>query len=183
MEALLNYFKNLDTITDPELKLMLNVLKQKSGAIINEDTAWYWGNQKHIYLQELDIMSTEPLQYVSPETLVLFSNRISDIFPISKIKTLRHLNLIDNNLRFIEGIEQLTNLQELYLGDNLITNVNALSNMSNLKMLGLKNNYIKDISSLISLTGLVQLNLSGNPLEKSEVDNLRGKLPGCKVIF
>lgn len=183
MNPLLDYFKNLESITDPELKLTLNVLKQRSGATIDEDVAWYYQNKTEVKLPTSNIANLEPFQYLERVTeLVLFENRISDIKPLVNLPNLRHLNLIDNNIVFLDGVETLKTT-ELYLGDNLITDVTPLSNMTNLKVLGLKNNKIKDVSSLKSLIGLTQLNLSGNPIDNNQVQSLRGSLPGCKILF
>lgn len=183
MNNLLDYFKNINSIEDPELKLTVEILKQRSGATIGEDAAWYWENKREVKLPTSNISSLEPLQYLTQATeMVLFGNRISDISPLVNLSNLKHLNLIDNNMVFLNGINQLKVL-ELYLGDNLITDIKPLSNMGSLKVLGLKNNQIRDIKPLESLVYLTQLNLSGNPLDKSQVNSLRGKLPGCKILF
>lgn len=175
--------QNIDTL-DSETKLTLNVLIQRSGANI-EDTAWYWMNadNKKVCLQELDIASLTPLEsFTQVDTLVLFKNRISDLAPLSKLENLRHLNLIDNNIKFLDSLVNLK-LEELYLGENLISDVTPLAQISTLRVLGLRENQISDLKPLESMTNLVQLNLSGNPVDPNEVVNLQGKLPGCRIIF
>lgn len=182
MNNLLDYFKNIDSIEDPELKLTVEVLKQRSGAIVSEDAEWYWKKKREVKLPTSNIANLEPFQYLQATEIVLFGNRITDIKPLVNLPNLKHLNLIDNNIVFLNGIDQLK-VWELFLGDNLITDIKPLSNMSSLKELGLKNNQIRDTKPLESLVYLTKLNLSGNPLDKSQVDSLRGKLPGCKIIF
>lgn len=183
MEALLDYFKSYDTISDPELKLTLDTMKRMSGATRLEDVSWYWESKKEVVLPSTNISNLEPFKYLSQaESMVLFGNRITNISSLTGLTNLRHLNLINNDILFLDGLNQLR-VSELYLGDNLITNVTPLSNMTNLKVLGLKNNKIKDVSSLKSLIGLTQLNLSGNPIDNNQVQSLRGSLPGCKILF
>lgn len=184
MNELLDYFKNLESIEDEELQLTLRTLYQKSGATIPEDAAWYWQNQNKLCLSNSKLTSIEPLRFLTQlEVVVLDENYISNIFSLLDLSNVYHLNLIDNRLKSINGIEKLTNIRELFLGINLLEDISSLRNMTNLKMLGLKSNRIKDIEPLKSLTGLVQLNLSGNLLTTSQVDSLRGVLPGCKIIF
>jgi len=181
---LIEQLQNIDNL-DSEIKLTLNVMIQRSGVTIPEDTDWYWRNVEEgkVCLQESDIFSLEPLESLDNiRTLVLFGNRISNIAPLSKLQNLRHLNLIDNNIKFLDGLENLK-LEELYLGENLISDVSLLSQMQSLRRLGLRENQITNLTPLESLTNLIHLNLSGNPVEPSEVLNLQGKLPGCKIIF
>lgn len=183
METLLDYFKSYDTISDPELKLTLDTMRRMSGATRLEDVSWYWESKKEILLPSTNISNIEPLKYLNQaESMVLFGNRITNISPITELTNLRHLNLIDNDILFLDGISSLR-VSELYLGDNLITNITPLSNMTNLKVLGLKNNKIKDVNVLKSLIGLTQLNLTGNPIDSTQVQSLRGSLPGCKILF
>lgn len=175
--------QNIDTL-DSETKLTLNVLTQRSGANV-EDTAWYWTNpdNKKVCLQESDISSLVPLEsFTQVDTLVLFKNRISDLTPLSKLENLRHLNLIDNNIKFLDSLVNLK-LEELYLGENLISDVTLLAQITTLRMLGLRENQVTNLKPLESMTNLVQLNLSGNPVDPNEVMNLQGKLPGCRIIF
>jgi len=181
--TLTELLQNIDTL-DSETKLTLNVLTRRSGASV-EDMAWYWSNpdNKKVCLEESDILSLTPLESLTQvDTLVLFKNRISDLAPLSKLENLRHLNLIDNNIKFLDSIVNLK-LEELYLGENLISDVTPLAQITTLRMLGLKENQIPDLTPLYSMTNLVQLNLSGNPVDPNEVLDLQGKLPGCKIIF
>lgn len=175
--------QNIDTL-DSETKLTLNVLTQKSGASL-EDTAWYWTNpdNKKVCLEKSDILSLTPLEsFAQVDTLVLFKNRITDLTPLSKLENLRHLNLIDNNIKFLDSLVNLK-LEELYIGENLISDITPLAQIPTLKILGLRENQITNLKPLESMTNLVQLNLSGNPIDPNEVLNLQGKLPGCKIIF
>lgn len=179
---MIDYLKNYDNLS-PEDRFTIDVLKQKAGAFLLEDTAWYWENQKQVTLYESDVLSLEPIKSLRPEYLVLFGNRVSDITPICNMESLIHLNLAKNNIRFLDGIEKLVGLRELFLGFNQIKDISPLTNMRNLKLLVIRSNQIKDINSLKSLTGLVKLNLSDNPLNLAQIDSLRGSLPGCNIIY
>lgn len=183
METLLvEYFKNYDTITDPELKFTLDTMRRISGLRM-EDVAWYWENKKEVKLPSTNISNLEPLKFLTQaEELVLFSNRINNLSALKNLTNLRHLNLIGNQVVFLDGLENLR-LIELFIGVNLIADITLISKLTTLKRLGLKNNKITNIKPLESLIGLVELNLSGNPLSLDEVQLLRARLPGCKVIF
>ena len=184
MSELLNYFKNLDNIEDSELKLTLEVLYQRSGATIAEDASWYWENQTKLAIQNAKLTNIYPLQFLPKlEVVVLDGNYITDVSFLLELSNITHLNLIDNRLKSISNIERLGNIRELFLGVNLIEDISPLKDMTNLRILGLRSNRISDIESLKSLTNLVQLNLSGNFLTNTQVNNLRGSLPGCKIIF
>lgn len=184
MENLLDYFKAYNSITNPELKFTLETMQRISGVPRMEDVAFHYENRPDVKLHECSLTNVEPLKYLlNVQELVLFGNRISDISPLVQLSRVQHLNLIKNTIVFLNGINGMVGLQKLYLGLNLITDVTPLTGMRDLKMLGLKGNKIKDLKPLETLTGLVELNLSGNPLDAGQIQALRGKLPGCKIIF
>ena len=183
MNSLLDYFKNIETIEDVDIKYTLEVMLSRSGATQAEDAAWYYQNQTKVVLQNSGIKSVEPLKFLTQvETLVLDGNSITNISPLFELNNLFHLNLIGNDVSSLVGIEKLQ-VRELFIGFNLLKDISPLSNLRSLKMLGLKSNRISDISSLEMLTSCSMINLEGNPVEKSEIDSLIGRLPGCKVKF
>ena len=183
MNSLLDYFKNLETTEDLDLKHTLEVMYSRSGATQIEDAAWYYQNQTKVVLQNSEIRSIEPLKYLSQvETLVLDGNSISDISPLFELNNLSHLNIIGNDVSSLIGVEKLF-LRELFIGFNLLKDISPLKNLRSLKMLGLKSNRISDISSLEMLTSCSMINLEGNPVDIIDIERLIGKLPGCKVRF
>ena len=118
------------------------------------------------------------------EVLILNTNEISDLFPLSTLKQLTGLGLVWNNisdisplagltqltgldLRFnnisdvspLAGLEQLTGLD---LGVNSISDISTLAELKRLKRLKLGRNNISDISPLATLKQLTELGLSSN---------------------
>lgn len=110
------------------------------------------------------IESLSGLQYCSNlERLNLYQNGfrspISDINPISNIKSLKYLNLANNQVHNISGLANLTNLEYLHLGWNIgISDITPLTKLHKLKTLNLTYTYgIKDLTPLTSLSQLDSL--------------------------
>lgn len=184
MNSLLDYFKNLETTEDVDLKHTLEVMYSRSGATQVEDAAWYYQNQTKVVLQNSGIKSVEPLKFLTQvETLVLDGNNVINISPLFELNNLSHLNLIGNDISSLVGIERLSQVRELFIGFNLLKDIFPLSNLRSLRMLGLKSNRISDIFPLEMLTSCSMINLEGNPVDTADVERLVGRLPGCKVKF
>lgn len=185
MNSLLELFQNLENITDPALKYTLEVMLYKSGATIPEDADWYYSQQTKVVFQGLNIVSVEPLKYLTNlEILVLDNNEIVDITPLYQLSNVYHLNLIGNEIRSVEGIEVMQNIKELYLGDNYIKDIYPLSTMYNLRYLGLRNNRkLADITALERLTAMEKVNLKDTAVSLEDANRLSGILPGCTVMY
>ena len=75
----------------------------------------------------------------------------------------------------------LTRLRILNLSDNQISDVTPLKNLAQLTHLSLNNNQISDVTPLKNLTQLRKLYLRGNRISKSDIEDLREKLPDCDI--
>ena len=96
--------------------------------------------------------------------LILFTNRISDVTPLSGLTSLRLLSLSDNRISDVTPLSGLANLTTLSLSINSISNLTPLSGLANLTDLSLDRNSITDITPLSGLIRLDRLILFINSI-------------------
>ncbi len=107
------------------------------------------------------IQSLDGLQHATAlDTLYLFSNKITDVSPLSSLTNLKMLSLDRNKITDVSPLGNLTNLKGLHLYINKITDVSPLSSLTNLKRLGVGANEFGDLSPLTSLTNLEWLKVN-----------------------
>ncbi len=92
-------------------------------------------------------------------------NDIKEITNLGDLKTVKLLDLHNNNITVINGLEKLCSLQILYLQGNKIIEISGLNTLENLEELKLSNNNIKDITGLTHLKNLKILDLCNNEIE------------------
>lgn len=111
------------------------------------------------HLEELDIRrndisSLDGIQEcINLKNLLLSSNNIIDMTPISNLKHLKHLNIADNPINTLDAITFL-NLEYLMFNDT-IHDLTPIKNMTNLKKLSC--HHAQNITSLDALRNLVNL--------------------------
>ena len=126
------------------------------------------------------------------KNLYLQHNEISDLTPLSGLKSLTKLNLAYNTLEDddLNALENLTNLTELSLyGLKKITDVSPLASLSKLTYLHL--GYNSKLKSIKSLTGLKKLKslriLKTNISDISYFKNFAAleklDISGCPILF
>jgi Leucine Rich Repeat (LRR) protein len=100
--------------------------------------------------------------------LQLQSNQIRRLRHLKNCKTLRILNLSDNQLidKELEPLMELSDLTSLDISMNKIKSLSFLSKLSNLESLNISQNQIEEIPPLTNLAKLKFLDLSGNPIKK-----------------
>ncbi|MBY0149062.1 leucine-rich repeat domain-containing protein [Neobacillus niacini] len=98
------------------------------------------------------------------EELILDSNDIRTLGPITGLANLMYLSLNNNHLADISDLISLTNLEMLLLDNNEVKDISGLSQLTNLSMLSLQGNKIKEIQSLTGL-GFEILNIAYNEIE------------------
>jgi len=141
-------------------------------------------------LTKLDL-SGNSIQDLSPlmdmpelKNLDLSDNKISNIGPLMGLTKLERLNLEGNSISSLAALSDLSKLTELYLKGNPLKNISAIAKLSELKYLGLQNTGIDD-AALQKLYGLKNLKTAAlednSALTKSGVDELKKKLPNCKI--
>lgn len=81
---------------------------------------------------------------------------------VSKISTLKHLNLSNCNFTYLPSqISQLKNIESLNISNNKLTSINVLYSLKQLKT----------------------LDISFCELSKSQIDNLKKELPNTEIIY
>ncbi len=128
---------------------------------------------------------------------------------IGNLENLKHLDLHSNLLDSLPGeIGNLTRLTSLSVSNNKLNSIpTEIGQLENLVILNVENNKLKNLPSTIgqltnletlnlaynnlnalpeeikNLQNLQRLKLSGNPLKKSEVEELRKNLPNTDIHF
>ena len=115
-------------------------------------------------------------------TLILFTNEISDITPLSKLVHLTDLDLGDNKITDISPLSGLTSLTRLMLVQNPISDITPLSKLVNLDYLYIGDSPISDLTPLYELKKLTQLQLYLT-ITQQELDDLQAALPNCHIFF
>ena len=141
-----------------------------------------------------DISALSKLSGTKIKRLDLGPNKISDISPLASLKNLEELNIEQNNIKDISPISKLKKLKSLYISNtgcfnkqhgvtgNKIKDLSPLTKLTNLERLVLNDCGISNIKPLGKLKNLRVLYLTGNKkLKKSDVDNLKKKLPNCTI--
>ena len=95
--------------------------------------------------------------------LALSANQITSLLPLKKL------------------LETHTGLRHLWLHDNQITSLSGLETATGLTYLSLSRNQITDISGLAKLTRLTYLSIYNNPINKTDINALRMKLPNVDI--
>lgn len=134
------------------------------------------------YIQDLTPLMDMP----ELKNLDLSNNRISSVGPLMGLAKLERLNLEGNSISSIAALSDLSKLTELYLKGNSLKSFSSLSKLTELKYLGLQKTGIDDssLSKLYNLKNLKTLALDdNNGLTQSAVDELKKKLPDCKISY
>ncbi len=88
-------------------------------------------------------------------------NNLNDISPISKLKDLKTVYLMSNEIYDLTPLTSLQKLTRLSLHSNKITDISALVKLTNLEYLDLSENDIRDIDTLKGLVNIKHLFLKG----------------------
>ena len=123
-------------------------------------------NLEVLKLSRNQISDLTPLSGLKSLTvLFLYDNkRISDLTPLSNLTNLIDLSLYDNQISDLSPLSNLTNLIKLALDDNKISDLSPLKNLVNLTELGLRYNQVSDLKPLSGLTKLQKLSLGKNQI-------------------
>lgn len=104
-----------------------------------------------------------------------------DLSEVSKLTELTSLKLGKNRIDSLGFLEPLKKLVSLDLSDNKITDIDILSKLTSLKTLHLDGNSIDDFTPLYGLKKLTTLSISNIEISKSQLKELKEKLPNCVV--
>lgn len=122
-----------------------------------------------VYIVNTDVASINSLVGIRDlETIWAKGNKINTIPDFTQLHTLKALNVSRNNISDFTPLYGTT-IESLYLGD-----VDDANN---------ETNRIGVLSDLNRLSTLKYLDLSGLPLHSWQVDELRGQMAGCNIVF
>lgn len=159
---------------------------------------------------DISAVAIESFQRAVPQCLVVVSNLVdtveiggqtlrtdareldisysetADLSPLSSMDQLKKADLSGNGISniyiFLYSASRFS-LQELNLSANALEDITPLASLVALERLDLSGNNISSLQALMSMDGLKQLNLKGNPLTDEQVEELRGELPDCEIVF
>ena len=115
--------------------------------------------------------------------LYLEGRTINDLTPLSKLVHLNGLALLKTPVNDLTPLSNLVNLKRLDLFDVPVNDLTPLSKLVQLEELDLVFTPVNDLTPLSKLVHLKNLNLSFTRLRKSDVEELREKLPNTKIKF
>ncbi|KFO34437.1 Protein phosphatase 1 regulatory subunit 7 [Fukomys damarensis] len=126
-----------------------------------------------------ELKCTEDLEELrSLRELDLYDNQIKKMENLEVLTELEILDISFNLLRNIEGIDQLTQLKKLFLVNNKISKIENIRNLHQLQMLELGPNRFRAIENIDTLTNLEKLQefwMNDSLLECwSDLDELKG---------
>ena len=104
--------------------------------------------------------------------------------PVDPVAQLTELTIWNRGLGDVSGLLRLKAVKSLYLVDNEIRNVRALAQLANLEELYLDRNPVADVSALAGCKKLKVLSLRETPAANGpSVAKLRAALPECEIIL
>jgi len=104
--------------------------------------------------------------------------------PVDPVAQLTELTIWNRGLGDVSGLLRLKAVKSLYLVDNEIRNVRALAQLANLEELYLDRNPVFDVSALAGCKKLKVLSLRETPAANGpSVAKLRAALPKCEIIL
>ncbi len=137
--------------------------------------------------EEIDLSGLQCFQNLT--TLTLSGRSFKDISPISALKNIQNISLINTSvvsidsfknlskvnsltisdsllLQSVDGVEEMTKLTALDLSNNGIVNIDGLNQLVNLESLVLRNNEISFFPSINNLKNLTTLDVSYNDISR-----------------
>ena len=104
--------------------------------------------------------------------------------PVDPVARLTELTIWNRGLGDVSGLVRLKAVKSLYLVDNEIPDVRPLVQLTELEELYLDRNPIFDVSALAGCKKLKVLSLRGTPAaERPGVAKLKAALPNCEIIL
>jgi hypothetical protein len=104
--------------------------------------------------------------------------------PVDPVARLTQLTIWNRGLRDVSGLLRLKAVKSLYLVDNEIRNIRPLAQLANLEELYLDRNPVADVAALAGCKKLKVLSLRETPAANGPgLAKLRAALPECEIIL
>ena len=128
------------------------------------------------------VSSIEPLsRLVNLRILVLGCHQVTNLAPLENLKNLNSLALYAPQVSHVEPLKKLTNLRIFQLISSQVCDITPFETLTNLEVLDLRNNQITDLTPLYNLTGLQYLDLTNNPITYEQIKALQKELPDLRI--
>ena len=166
-------YKNIENIFGLEYCSNLKKLDLRGNAITDISPLSGLNNLENLSLDVYKITDLSPLSglknlkilLIEENFLDLKTNNITNIFPLSRLTTLKTLRIWNAKITDISPLSGLTSLKDLELMNNgQINDISPLSDLINLENLSISLLKVIDISPLSGLTNLKKLSLDGNQI-------------------
>jgi Leucine-rich repeat (LRR) protein len=156
-------------LKDPQMTLLVRRrLQQTHGPIKVRDVATWTELSNEFGNGAAPITDLSGIECFSAlEKLTITKGRLVDLTPISRLSSLKEIELTNTGVREIKALEKLPKLTKLVLSKNQITDTAQFAKLIQLESLTLDNNQISDIAPLVKLSRLQWLSLAGNRITKA----------------
>lgn len=121
-------------------------------------------------IQHLDISQNEYIQTIEPlsrlvslKLLNLSQTSITDLTPIRNLTELVELNVSESGVEDLSPLRYATTLQRLNISHTRITDISVLGRMASLRNLQMRNTPVVDFSPIHNLKDLVYLDMRSTP--------------------
>ncbi len=123
---------------------------------------------KYLRVQETDLSDLSPIMgLVELETVSTFYNQITAIPDLSRLKSLRRLEIYDYSefpITDASGLAGLTALESLFISSARLNTLDAFSTLENMRSLRLQGAGLVSLDGVQNMPGLRELDISGNPI-------------------
>ena len=152
-----------------ETKINLNKGKIPAGSLDGLDCI------EELRIVETNLNNLEEIGNLkSVKVLILQSNYISDLSPLSKMNNIKLLNLNQNyDISDLSPLSNIKTLEKLFVSYTQVSDLNPISNLLNLNELSVSWTNVEDISPLKNLMNLKTLYIRELPITNENAANLR----------
>ncbi len=152
---------------DPKIKARIRELKKAQKEFENSKKVIIDGDEYSVETTSLDLSGR--------------ALRSGDLYELQKLTELTSLKLNKNKIDSLDFLKPLKNLVSLDLSENSIEDIGALSKLTSLKTLHLDGNKIESFKPLYDLKKLTTLTITDIKISKSQLKELKEKLPNCVI--
>ncbi len=141
-------------------------------------------NVNHFELTNGELTDLSPLAGLTKlKHIGVSKNQISDLRPLAGLVNLERFYAYETSISDLEPLSKLTKLENVILSQTPVADISHLSNLTQLYNLELRETKITNLEPIYGLHNLKTLDISDNELSEKQIEELKRKLPNCKVTF
>lgn len=141
----------------------------------------YFTNLKELVLDVQNVNSLEGIENLPLRKISVATNNVTDIEPLTQIKTLEYVRISSNPIKSLEGFENLSNMEVLNVSDTKVDNLEPIANCP-LTELNCSYAKVTDYTFLKSLNSLQTLCMGNADKETIEYINTLVELENLTVV-